>query len=219
MVTLDLPGFDKVASAVYMGIDDCIKLYTEKPPKGSKDNFGFAAYQRWIEVITKPKARLSWEREFPAGRKLYEGLVTTYNSIMIYGKEGQAERHMFADFLDEAAVILQKSALNEIALQFRSAGKAWNDLANALLPDSVPLLRKARETTWNGYQRFLNHGADSQALQQRREQMRAIKQHASDAFPLNEAEVNDLRQNIADHVQKVHDVEFAAITQLRQVMV
>lgn len=95
---LDLPGFDKLALAVRLGINDCIKLYNEKPPKGSKDNFGFAAYKRWIEVLTKPKARLSWAgNSFPVA-KLYSGLITTYTSIMVDGKDGQAEHQMFAIF-------------------------------------------------------------------------------------------------------------------------
>ncbi len=219
IVTLDMPGMDKLHSAVQLGIWDCIKLYTEKPSKGAKDNFGFAAYKRWIEVLTKPKTRLSWESEFPAGRKLYEGLVTAYTSIMLDGKEGQAERHMFADFLDEAAMILQNPALNETAVQFRSAGKAWNDLAQTLLPDTVPLLREAREVIWNSYQGFLNQGADPQRSQQRHARLRAIKEQASNDFPLNAAEVSDLRQNIAEHVQKIQDIELAAVTQLRALMV
>ncbi|MFN8442462.1 MAG: BtrH N-terminal domain-containing protein [Caldilineaceae bacterium] len=219
IVTLDLPGFDKLASAVHLGIDDCIKLYTEKPPKGSKDNFGFAAYQRWIEMLTKPTARLSWEKEFPRGVKLYEGLITTYRSIMIDGKEGQAERHMFADFLDEAAIILQKPALTGIATQFRSAGRTWNELACALLPDSVGLLKEAREVMWNSYQAFLNRGADTSRLQARNERLRTIKTHVSNDFPLSHAEVIELRLNIADHVQKIHDIEFNAINELKQAMV
>lgn len=219
IVTLDLPGFDKLASAVHLGIDDCIKLYTEKPPKGAKDNFGFAAYKRWIEALTKPKARLSWEKEFPAGRKLYEGLITTYNSIMIDGKAGQAERDTFAAFLEEAAIILRKPALNEIAEQFRRAGQAWNDLANALLPDAVPLLKEARELMWRGYQNFLNQGADLQQLQPRRQRLRAIKEQVGAAFPLNDDEVIDLRQTIADQVQRVYHIELQAVTALRQAMV
>lgn len=219
IVTLDLPGFDKLASAVHLGIDDCIKLYTEKPPKGSKDNFGFAAYKRWIEVLTKPTQRLSWEKEFPRGVKLYEGLITTYRSIMTDGKEGQAERQMFANFLDEAAIILQKPALNGIATQFRSAGQTWNDLATALLPDSVAPLKEAREVMWNSFQGFLNRGADPERLRYRKERLKAIKAQMSSDFPMSDAEVVDLRQNIADHVRKIHDIEFQAINELKQVMV
>lgn len=201
------------------GIDDCIKLYTEKPPKGSKDNFGFAAYKRWIEILTKPTTRLSWEKEFPRGAKLYEGLITTYRSIMTDGKEGQAERHMFADFLDEAAIILQKPALNPVATQFRSAGRAWNELACALLPDSVGLLKEAREVIWHSFQGFLNQGADPARLRHRKDRLKAIKAQVSDDFPMSAAEVVDLRLTLADHVQKIHDIELNAVNELEQAMV
>lgn len=219
IVTLDLPGFEKLALAVRLGINDCIKLYNEKPPKGSKDNFGFAAYKRWIEVLTKPKARLSWAREFLPGRKLYSGLITTYTSIMVDGKDGQAERQMFADFLDEAAIILQKPGLNDVAHQYRNAGKAWNELATALLPDSVPLLKEARETIWNSFQGFLNQGADDARLQSRHARLGEIKAQVSADFPLSAGEVADLQQNIADHVRQIYEIEFDAVGELQRVMV
>lgn len=218
IVTLDLPDSDKLASAVQLGIWDCIKLYTEQPPKGAKDNFGFAAYQRWIELLTKPKARLSWEREFPIGGKLYAGLTSTWRAIMIDGKEGQAERQVFADFLDEASIILNKIALKEVATLFRASGQAWNELANALLPDNTPLLQETRELMWARYQHFLNHGYDPAAMAATQTRLAAIKTEIIEAFPLTPAEVAALHTELAEHVQKIHDLELVAITTLRAVM-
>ncbi len=41
VLTLDPPQEEKLKTAVQAGIWDTIKLFTEKPPKGSKNNFGF----------------------------------------------------------------------------------------------------------------------------------------------------------------------------------
>ncbi len=218
IVTLDLPDSDKLVSAVQLGIWDCIKLYTEQPPKGANHNFGFAAYQRWIDLLTKPKARLSWANEFPIGGKLYAGLTSAWRAIMVDGKEGQAERHLFADFLDEASVILNKGALKEVATQFRASGQAWNELANALLPERVSLFKEARELMWARYQRFLNCGYDSAVIAATQARLHEIKTELVADFPLTGFEVTALHGEIAAHVHKLHDLELVGINQLRLVM-
>ena len=56
LMTLDMPDHDKLSAAVSAGIWDCIKLFTEKPPKGSVKNFGLAAYQNWITLLNQAQA-------------------------------------------------------------------------------------------------------------------------------------------------------------------
>jgi len=87
MLTLGPPDAEKLPGAVRKGIWDCIRLFTEAPPKGSKNNFGLAAYRWWAELLTKPKSRMSWEREFPAGSKMYSGLVWAFSDINTFGKD------------------------------------------------------------------------------------------------------------------------------------
>ena len=114
LLSLDMPDPDKLPAAVQKGIWDCIKLYTEAPPRGSKRNFGLAALKRWANLLTNPKQKLSWAKEFPAGRKRYAGLTSTFNSIALFGQDGErqdAERGLYADFLDEAGLVLNKPAL------------------------------------------------------------------------------------------------------------
>ncbi|MCZ7543731.1 MAG: BtrH N-terminal domain-containing protein [Anaerolineae bacterium] len=69
VLTLEPPNPDKLAAAVQKGIWDCIKLFTEAPPKGSKNNFGLAAFRWWADLLTQPKQRLSWGEGFPRRRE------------------------------------------------------------------------------------------------------------------------------------------------------
>jgi hypothetical protein len=137
ILTLDLPDPEKLPAAVLAGIWDCLKLYTEAPPKGARTNFGLAAFEHWAKLLVTPKQRMSWAKEFPRGSKLLAGLTSTFNHIALFGKDGNAERLSYAAFLDEAATILQRPALRAVAEQFRSSGRAWDALAAALLPDAV----------------------------------------------------------------------------------
>jgi hypothetical protein len=61
------------------------------------------------------------------------------------GKGGAADREAFADFLDEASLILDRPELKEVSLKFRASAMAWEALAKALLPDDVSQFREARD--------------------------------------------------------------------------
>ena len=223
LLTLDMPNPDKLAAAVHAGIWDCIKLYTEMPPKGAKNNFGLAALKRWADLLVKPKQRLSWAKEFPASRKMYAGLTTAFNNIALFGKSGielDAERGLYADFLTEASLILNKPKLNDVAQQFRVSGQAWRDLAYALLPDNVPLLQETRELMLDKHRLFREQGNAALAdIQQKSTRLTAIENEMEVDFPLTQAEVDDMLSDLRDHVLKIHDTEQEAIRQLQGAMV
>lgn len=219
LLTLDMPDPEKLPAAVQAGIWDCIALYTEKPPKGARHNFGLAAYQKWAEMLTSPNKKGSWAKEFPAGPKLYAGLTCAFWDINIFGKDGRAERDVYADFLDEAAVILRKPALTDVARQFRASGAVWDDLSRALLPDWSPLLVEARELMLRQHRLFLDAGGASLAERQAiRERLRAIRRGMDDDFPLTAGEVVRLQEGIAEQVLRIHDIEAAAVADLREAM-
>ncbi|MBV7337660.1 BtrH N-terminal domain-containing protein [Chloroflexi bacterium TSY] len=224
ILTLDLPDPDKLQAAVSAGIWDCIKLYTEKPPKGSRNNFGLAAYQWWAKLLTRPETRLSWEKEFPAGRKMVAGLTSAFSDVMTFGKEGSvdqggAERYMYANFLDEASIVLDKSALREVAEQFRASGQAWHALAMALLPDNVEPLREIRDSMLRWQTLFINRGnAALDEIHQSAQKIEDIKVASTENFPLTSEEITDFRKNLAEQVLDVYELEEAAILQLRDVM-
>ena len=202
ILTLEPPIPDKLPSAVQAGIWDSIKLYTEKPPKGSKNNFGLAAYQHWIKLLTRPKTRLSWEKEFPAGRKMLAGLMGVFDSINCFGNVGFAERDVFADFLDEASVILDKPALNAVAAQFRQSGAAWDAFGTAVLPDEVPMLGQMRHILLQQRDLFHSQGSAAVAqIAQLKQEEKALLKQSETAFPLNAQEVVAFRENMAAHLQ------------------
>ena len=219
LMTLAGPRLAGLGTAVAAGIWDTIKLYTEKPPKGSKNNFGLAAFRRWAKLLTRPKTRLSWAKEFPAGRKLLVGLMSVYSDIYQFGKDSHAERDTYAGFLDEASQILEKPALGDVARHFRTSAAAWAELGPILLPADVPLLGEMRQLMEREHSLFLQQGNDSLAeRQQIHARMEAIKEEAAANFPLNDREITDLTGSIAAHVLKIHDIEQTAVTALQQAM-
>jgi hypothetical protein len=146
-LTLDTPQPAKLAVAVSKGIYQCIQLYSEKPPKGARHNFGFAAYQRLADMLVDTRNKQSWERFFSPGVRMYHVLAGSvgqpgaYSWIQTWGSSPGADRGLYADFLDEAAEILKKPAMKESAKQFRESDSLWCELAEALLPDDPACTR------------------------------------------------------------------------------
>jgi hypothetical protein len=218
LMTLEAPDADKLPAAVSAGIWDCIRLYTEPPPKFGRNSFGLAAHRRWAELLTRPKTRMSWEREFPAGAKMYAGLTSAFTDVAIFGKEGDnyADRLLYADFLDEAATILGKPGFNQTADKFRVAAAEWGRLAAALLADEVEPFRETRELMLRRHAFFLDRG--NAALEEMRAidaRLAAIKAAVADDFPLTQPEVEAYRARLAEQIMIIHDVEAAAVQSLR----
>lgn len=217
VLSLDIPDAEKLPAAVQAGIWDSIKLFTEKPPKGARHNFGLAAYQHWAEMLTSPKKKGSWAKEFPAGSKLYAGLTCAFWDINIFGKDGKAERDVYADFLDEASLILGKRELQNVAQQFRASAGAWDALSVALLPDWSPPLAETRQLMLRQHRLFLDEGAASLTERQTiSDRLKTIRGQMADDFPLTEAEIVRLQEAVAEQVLRIHDIEAAAVATLRE---
>jgi hypothetical protein len=218
VIALDAPDMDKLPAAVQKGIWQCVSLYTDAPPKGKRDNFGFAALEYWADMLTNTRNKQSWERYFPAGSRMYAAVAGSvvqpglWDWICTFGTGDGAERGVYADFLDEAAVILNKPELKAVGNQFRKSAEVWCDLANAVLPDSVPLLKETRDLKSKKRQLFIERGGDAlyeiAAINQR---LNEVKAAVADTFPMSQNEVVALRQDMRERVLKIHDMEREAV--------
>ena len=109
IVTLEAPNPDKLSAAVTAGLWDCIKLYTENPPKGSKDNFGLAAYNAWAQALTKSSGKKSWSKLLTTDMDFYAGLTTAYSFSQLFGKDtshtAERERSRFFTIFERGKYI------------------------------------------------------------------------------------------------------------------
>jgi hypothetical protein len=224
-VALEPPSEARLPGAVQKGLWQCLSLFTEAPPRGSRDNFGLAAMQKWAKLLTNTRHKQSWERVFPPGPRLFQALAGStaqpgaFDWIMTWGAAPGAERGLYADFLDEAATILEKPALREAAVPFRASAQAWHALAEALLPDEVPLLAEAKALHLKRRALFAEQGeAALDELEQVRARMRAVEAEAGASFPLSVTEAAALRERLAEQVMVVHDLELKAVDMLQKAM-
>jgi hypothetical protein len=213
------PNPDKLVEAVREGLHNCAETFTQPPLKGSKENFGFLAYKKWADLLLKPNLRGSWAKEFTPGRRMYAALKSAFYDIQIFGKDGGADRELYAAFLDEASIVLSKPGLRDVADQIQKSAAAWNGLADSLLPDRVPIFKETRLLMLKKHQQFLEKG--SAALEEMIEinhRLSKLQASISNESPISEQQAKELRTEIADKVMDIHDIEFKAIKDLKSVI-
>ena len=226
LVTLDAPQTAKLAGAVHKGICQTIKLFTEEPPRGARDNFGFAAYEKLANLLINTRNKQSWERFFAPGVRMYYALAGSpiqpgaYHWVMTWGSADGAERGLYADFLLEAALILKKPALKESAGKFRESYRLWLDFANALLPDDVPLLGESKKLIQKKHDLFINLGESGlPEIKQINTQLNKLLKQSETDFPLSNAQVSEFRTNLQDILLKISAVEQQAVDLLQNAIV
>ena len=98
------------------------------------DSFGLEAWRKWARMMTGSAAK-AWPRVFASGRGLAGALLSTYEGIQPVGFDGGHLRGVYADFLDEAAALLEEPSLADGAAAWREAAALWQALADLALPE------------------------------------------------------------------------------------
>ncbi len=216
LLLLSHPAEAKLAGAVRQGLEDCVRLMTEKPPKGSAKNFGLRAMAHWGDMLEK-SSKGSWAREYPTGRPLLAVLISSYTFLgPAFGKTMAAERDVYADFLDEAAAVLGLPALENVALRYRKAGEAWRGLLGALLPEAVPFLSDVRGNIDRKTDLFVEQGAAQlEEIVACNERIEVAKTASESDLPMTEAEIADLRAEIRTRLYTAREAEEEAVEALK----
>jgi hypothetical protein len=224
VLSIDPPRPEKLPAAVASGIWDCIRLFTEKPPRGTARNFGLSAMLHWAKMLTNTRNPQSWARVFPPGAEMFAALSGhawvpgLYSWIQAWG-DGGAERARYAAFLEEAAGILNRPGLAQVAPLFRAGHAAWRELAGLALPKDIPALAEARRLHDDRARLFWERGGEAlEDLRALAEQQRRLGERMKHEFPLGDAEAAELRAALAEQVVKIHDLEERAVTALREAM-
>lgn len=224
LLAFEAPDLRHLPAAVTKGIWQCLSLYTDAPPKGTRENFGLAALENWAQLLTNTRAKQGWARYFARGERLWMALAGNITQPGLFSWIGQgagnaAERGMYADFLNEAAAILQKPALHDAAHLFRQAEAQWAVLGAMVLPDDVPVFKETATLLAGKKRAFREGGAAAlPEIQKANARLRAIHEEVSAAFPLSADEVKEFFARLAAQVRAILQAERAAVTCLQEAM-
>jgi Butirosin biosynthesis protein H, N-terminal/Domain of unknown function (DUF4872) len=123
----------RLREAVRAGLADAAEHLAAR-----SDSFGLPAWRKWSRMLVDARNAKAWPRVFAEPTGLVEALLSTYAGIEPVGGDGGHLRGLYADFLDEAAALLDAPELAEAAAAYRATAALWHELAELALPLDVP---------------------------------------------------------------------------------
>ncbi|HUF77512.1 MAG TPA: DUF4872 domain-containing protein [Thermoanaerobaculia bacterium] len=202
-----------LARAVREGVTACVHGLTDARMK----NFTLEAFRTWGERLHGDRSKDGWERLFPPGRSLWDGLTSIHQFVEHYGTGGGLVRPLYGEFLAEAGEALGDPRFAPVAERYAELGRGWAELAEAALPDEVPAFREAKELHTRKSKLFLEEGAEAgeqiAAVWRRLEELRT---EAGECFPVSEEHCDALRRELQRRVLELYDGERAALGELAE---
>ena len=177
--------------------------------RSAATNFSLKAMRLWADRLHGSKDNERWERVFPRGPRLWQGLTSVYDYIEHYGTGGGLCRPLFAEFLTEAVSAGADARLTDLATRYAELGRAWSALADAALPDEVPVCREAKELFAHKAE-LIDGGGSPGEIRAAGARLDELEPRTPDQFPLTEAECAALRARLQARVQGLYEAEVAA---------
>jgi Domain of unknown function (DUF4872)/Butirosin biosynthesis protein H, N-terminal len=194
------------------GLAACVQRFKSPSMKVARGNFQLDALKTWAERLHGSKDRECWERVFAPGANLWRGLTGIYGYIEYYGTGGGLCRPLFADFFTEAAAVLKDRRLTALADRYADLGGKWTELADAALPDSVPMFREAKTLIARKAELLVSDGPPgAEEIRGIWDQLGELTRQAADRFPLSNAECAELRADLKTRVLALYAGEIAAL--------
>jgi hypothetical protein len=216
-LTFDAPGKLNAVTlkdAVLEGVRACVQSLTKPKIK----TFSLDGLEEWSKLIINGKNAKGWPKVYTGG-KLYLALRDVYHSIETAGTGGGLYRGLFADFLDEAAMITKQKGFTDAARQYRELGKLWSDLAETALSSKVKPFKETKDLLARRCRLFEEQGAEAlDEIRKAGERVQAQETEVVASFPLKAQETADLLEQLRGRIVALHEAETKAIASLERLV-
>lgn len=204
----------------------CADGLVSRPIKQAGDMFHLDGLANWAQRMHGKASKESWSNVFSRGGRLWQGLTSVFEYIEHYGTGGGLCRPMFARYLgaasrtvktlDHRAVTTVVRQLDGLAEHYAALGAAWSELADAALPDHVPLFREAKDLLTRKAELWADVGpVATEEIQAVWSRLGELSRAAKADFPLSEAECDALRADLRGRIEQIHAAEVAGLGLLR----
>ncbi len=194
-------------------LDDALTACAEGLTRPKMKNFRLDGLVDFAARILNDKGKDSWGYMFPPGGRLWSALTWLYTSVEHYGTGGGLCRSIFAEGLSEAATQFGRKQLASLSSVYARLGEQWTALAEQALPDQIPACREARQLI--AHKAELTHsGGDPEEIKRCWEELQKLETAARKQFPLNPAQVIELRQSLSEKMEFVAEGEREALAML-----
>ncbi|MCY3835275.1 MAG: DUF4872 domain-containing protein [Anaerolineaceae bacterium] len=220
VMTLGKIQWQRLPAAIHAGIQQCLDHATGEPPrKPMRGKYGLAAYTRWADALADERSKTGWKRQFTQGSERFALITNFYHYTHHFGTGGKGARGRYADFLVEAAAILEQDALRSVAPAFRQAERRWEALYDEMLSADLPPLFRARQLMNEREGLFRERGsASTEERKKINAQLEALRVEADETLAFTESEERSWRLGMREAVLALQDQETSAFQQLQEAM-
>jgi hypothetical protein len=202
---------DRLREAVHAGLYDTVRHLSD-----ASASFSLPAWRKWARLLTDRRNAKAWPNVFADGENGLAGaLISVWEHVMPAGGFGGHLRDLYAEFLDEAAELLENPRLGDVAHAFRGAASAWHDVADAAIPREVSGFERLRELTVAVRQAVADPASvDAGEADAAAAELWALRGELDRDFPLGDDERDELFAGISARVDVVFAREQAAVASL-----
>ena len=197
---------DEQRAAVRAGLADAAEHLAAR-----SDSFGLPAWGKWGRTLTDERAAKGWPKVFADCRGLTGALLSTYEGILPVGFYGGHLRDLYADFLDEAAPLLDAPQAATAAAAWRAATELWRGLADAVLPPGVGPFAALRDRLAAVHTSVVAEGdAGAEAAAAAAAELWALRAELDSRPPLSDDQISDLLRDAGDRLGSIYEAETEA---------
>jgi HPt (histidine-containing phosphotransfer) domain-containing protein len=199
-------------SAIQAGLRDAVE-HLGSP----SDSFSLPAWRKWSRLMTDTRNAKSWPKVFADRRGLAGALLSIWEGALPLGMDGGHLRDMYADFLEEAASLLDAPTIAEAAGPWRAAAQAWHAVASAAQPASIPELQRLRDLTVQIRESVADPSSvDPAEARQAADELWQLRSALDKELPLDQPAVQQLFEGLGEALADVYDRETVAHAKLQK---
>ncbi|HMQ30508.1 MAG TPA: BtrH N-terminal domain-containing protein [Chloroflexaceae bacterium] len=176
------------------------------------DSFALPALRKWARLLTHPTHKKGYPVVFADRRGLFRVLRAAYEEITLNVGAG-ALRGLYADFLREAAQILENQGLLAAADAYAALSVQWLAFADAALPDTP--FAPFKQLLLERHTALLKGGDAWHGWSARTEELEALDSAFNREFPLDDGATNRLFADLGEQMHAIYSQEVAALDLLK----
>jgi hypothetical protein len=213
LLVLDAPAAELDGDGLRAAVRDGLAEQVEHLGQRS-DSFSLPAFRKWARLLTDTRNAKAWPKVFADRTGLFDACLSVYENLEPSGSDGGSLRGLYAEFLDEAAGLLEVPALGDAAAAYREAAARWHEVAEAALPAGSEPFAEARRLTDRLQAQVERGDAGRREAAEVAGRLWALRDRWRPEFPAGDLAVEELLATLADRVGAAHQAEVAALDRL-----
>jgi hypothetical protein len=213
LLVLDAPAAELDAGGLRQAVRDGLAEQVDHLGQRS-DSFSLPAFRKWARLLTDRRNAKGWPTVFADRVSLFDACLSVYEGLEPSGSGGGNLRGLYAEFLDEAAGLLDVPALGKAAAAYREAAARWHEVAETALPAGREPFAEARRLTDHLQAQVERGDAAQQTAAATAADLWALRDRWRQEFPGDDQDVETLLTTLASTVAAACDAEEAALGEL-----